>query len=482
MSISRVILLCLLGLLTACSDVVDNDQLRVDVITDNSEFSVAKFPLNGQSQYLRAATAQGLVAFDMEGRVVPALASRWMVTDDGLSYIFRLNKARWNNGTEIRAEDVAEALNAQIRAMRVQGFATPLANVERVERMTGRVLQIRLLAPTPNLLELLALPEFGIVHKSIGSGPMIARTQGRSMMLRLRVEANSQEMVLSEKRLFLSARKPATALARILEGESDLILGGTFDQIPLIAAAAPEDALIENTNVLGQFGLLVEGSGPFLSSQENREAIAMAIDRPRLLTSFEGSEWRELTSLVQENIEDRGEVSKPAWTSLNMQARKSRARSIIRDWETSNGNVRALRIAMPDGPGSRIVFAWLRADLAAIGLDAAKVGLGSEADFRLVDRLATISSAAWYLDQLSCRRSPICDFEADALVKQAAAAGTLAERKRLFGEAETLLQQKRNFIPIAHPLRWTAQRQGLLGYAPNPRGWHYLQYLGRDPT
>ena len=302
------------------------------------------------------------------------------------------------------------------------------------------------------------------------------------MMLRLRVEANSQEMVLSEKRLFLSARKPATALARILEGESDLILGGTFDQIPLIAAAAPEDALIENTNVLGQFGLLVEGSGPFLSSQENREAIAMAIDRPRLLTSFEGSEWRELTSLVQENIEDRGEVSKPAWTSLNMQARKSRARSIIRDWETSKGNVRALRIAMPDGPGSRIVFAWLRADLAAIGLDAAKVGLGSEADFRLVDRLATISSASWYLDQLSCRRAPICDFEADALVKQAAAAGTLAERKRLFGEAETLLQQKRNFIPIAHPLRWTAQRQGLLGYAPNPRGWHYLQYLGRDPT
>ncbi len=482
MTFSRFILLCLMLLLAACSDGVDNNRIRVDVVSNSGEFSVAKFPLNKQSAYLRAATAQGLVTFDPQGRVLPALASRWMVTDDGRSYIFRLNKSRWNNGAEIEAADVANALNTQINAMRKRRFSAALDNIIRVDRMTGRVLQIRLKAPMPNLLEYLALPEFGIVHKSNGSGPMIARTQAAAMMLRLRVEDNSKEMILSERRVFLFPNKAATALARIQAGDSDLIVDGTFGDIPKIAAAAPSNVTSDYSNSLGQFGLLLVEAGPFLSVPDNREAIAMAIDRPRMLTAFEGAEWRERTSLVQDNIEDRGAVARPDWTSMNMQARKAKARGIINRWKSSNGNIRSLRVAMPKSPGSRLLFAWLRADLAAIGLSAEMVAMNANADFRLIDRTADSSSAAWYLNQLSCKMTVFCSSEADALVEQARAAPTLAERKQLFGEAETLLQEKRNFIPIANPIRWTMQREGLLGYASNPRGWHYLQYLGRDPT
>ena len=41
--------------------------------------------LPAPAQMLRAATFEGLVAFDEQGQVVPALADRWIVTDDGLS-------------------------------------------------------------------------------------------------------------------------------------------------------------------------------------------------------------------------------------------------------------------------------------------------------------------------------------------------------------------------------------------------------------
>ena len=47
------------------------------------------------AQLLRSATAEGLVGFDERGRVIPALADRWIVTDDGLSYIFRLRDGTW---------------------------------------------------------------------------------------------------------------------------------------------------------------------------------------------------------------------------------------------------------------------------------------------------------------------------------------------------------------------------------------------------
>ena len=58
----------------------------------------------------------------------------------------------------------------------------------------------------------------------------------------------------------------------------------------------------------------------------------------------------------------------------------------------------------------------------------------------------------------------------------------LDRRGVVWGEGERELFATRNFIPIANPVRWSLVRDGLLGFAQNPRGWHPLQYLGRDPT
>jgi len=47
-------------------------------------------PLTPGEALIRASMAQGLVRFDERGQVVPGLAERWNVSDDGLSYIFRI--------------------------------------------------------------------------------------------------------------------------------------------------------------------------------------------------------------------------------------------------------------------------------------------------------------------------------------------------------------------------------------------------------
>ena len=48
--------------------------------------------LSQGAQELRSATAAGLVTLDSKGEIEPALADRWIVTDDGRSYIFRLRE------------------------------------------------------------------------------------------------------------------------------------------------------------------------------------------------------------------------------------------------------------------------------------------------------------------------------------------------------------------------------------------------------
>ena len=47
-------------------------------------------PLPASSAVLLQNVAQGLVRFDAAGNIVGGLAERWNVSDDGLSYIFRI--------------------------------------------------------------------------------------------------------------------------------------------------------------------------------------------------------------------------------------------------------------------------------------------------------------------------------------------------------------------------------------------------------
>jgi peptide/nickel transport system substrate-binding protein/oligopeptide transport system substrate-binding protein len=158
------------------------------------------------------------------------------------------------------------------------------------------------------------------------------------------------------------------------------------------------------------------------------------------------------------------------------------AGATIARWESANGEVRPLRIALPRGYGGRIFFARLRVDMAAIGLDVERVTADKQHDLRLIDRTADQSSPSWYLDQLSCTVTSICSLDADRLVAEARMASNIDARAQLLTQAEAELQEMRNFIPIANPLRWSVARPGLLGHFANGRGWHLLQYLGRDTT
>jgi ABC-type transport system substrate-binding protein len=469
------------GLLTACGPRIDNDRVRVDVIENQIRpMAVNQLPLGPASAYLRKATAQGLVSFDLDGRVVPALASRWITTEDGLSYIFRLEKIRWNDGREMSSDEVAASLNKRIGELKNSRFSSELSVIDRIVPMTGKVVEIRLSAPMPNLLELLAQPEMGISRKSVGSGPMVARKQSGAMQLSRRADDPPRGIDTEDSLVALAANDPATALARFASGKTDLVLGGHFEHLPYLAATDGNEA-VQYDAAAGLFGLLFLEAGPFLSDAANREAITKAIDRPRFIADFDVTAWKEMLTIAPETLTNRADIARPAWASRQIEVRKAEARSVIQSWQAANGKVRPLRIALPRGPGSRMMFARIKSDLAAIGLSVERVTYGQPADLRLVDQVADMSSPAWYLEQLSCQFTVICSAEADALVVQAQQSPDRSERMRLLGEAEVQLQELRNFVPLANPLRWTLPRDGLLGFAPNPRGVHPLQYLGRDP-
>ena len=485
-SILYYLLVIILSLgLSSCSFSIDEDHARVTVVDESkSVINPVGTKLSFASATMRAAMAKGLVGLDEEGRVVPALAARWIITDDGLSYIFRLYDGKWGDGRNITAERVARLLRERFDELDDSRLKEDLLAIDQVLSMTGSVIEIRLDSPHPNFLQLLAQPEMGLFRVGHGAGPMRLLSEDNGLMLGMFDEPVTTDDTEDKKpkddprRVWLGSEPAAIAIARYNLGEVDLILNGKFHYLPLIEQAEIDSDDIKLDPVAGLFGFLFVNADGFWSVPKNREILSMAINRPALLTSFPSvSAWKVRQKIIPEALDVEGVNARPDWSAMTMEARRDFARQHVKNWKAADGSIKPLVIKLPDAAGADILFLRIRADLRRVGLDLRKAKKNENADVLLLDEIAPYDSAQWFLTRLTCAKTPICLNDADAKITEADAAIDLQIKSRLYAEAEAALVQHYNFIPLAVPVRWSIVRPGQIGFAANPRGWHPLNTL-----
>lgn len=433
----------------------------------------------GGAQAIRGATAEGLVGFDAEGRIVPALADRWIVTDDGQSYIFRLRDGTWADGSALTGDTARTALRRALAEARGTDLAPDLAVVEEVRAMAGRVVEVRLSRPLPDFLQLLGRPELGLTHRGRGTGPMALRRDGTVAVLtpmppERRGLPAVKDWAGQIRALRLASETARGAVQRFDDDPAVLVLGGTFDHWPELAEARLPKAAIRIDPVVGLFGLALEHQDGFLAEAENREAVAMAIDREALATALRAPGWVPTTRLVPPATDgDAGPVAE-RWAQQPIAARQALAASRVTRWRARHGDV-TLRIALPRGLGSDVLFARLSVDLAAAGFKLARRREGEAADLRLLDRVALYPRADWFLAQLSCSvRAETCSPAADAAHAAARVLADPAARARGLAEAENQLLAANLFVPLGAPLRWSLAAPDTAGFAVNRAGVHAL--------
>ena len=461
-------------LLAACGG-SDRSPLGISIIDPALTSNLDAAQLAPAAQYLRAATSQGLVRLDALGNIVPALAERWIVTEDGLSYIFRLRNARWENGDTVTADHVASALRKRLSIEARSAIGADTAEVRDIRGMTGRVVEIRLLAPQPDLLRILALPELGIRRNGRGTGPLVADRQQYWTVLTERVDDNIDPQLRRPVRpLQVRVEGAARAVARFTMRETAIVLGGRFEHLPYLSAASVPDNTVRADPVIGLFGLVVVNGSGFLAKPANREAIAMTIDREDLMTPLGISEWQTMTRLVPLGLERYTPLVGERWSDLSLRLRREQARGRVVRWRQENDDTPVLRIAMPEGPGSRLLFDRLQRDLAAIGLESRQVAIDQQADLKLIDEVARYRQPAWFLDQLACSVRRLCDENGDVLLAQARRAVDPQVRASKMAEAELSMTNANIFIPLGMPVRFSLVRGNIPGFAITADGWHAL--------
>jgi oligopeptide transport system substrate-binding protein len=450
--------------------------------------------LSQGAQTVRGAIGSGLVSLDAQGEIKPALADRWIVTDDGRSYIFRLREGTWPNGAELTGESARDALRGVIGQLRGTSLGLDLAPVEEVRAMAGRVVEIRLSTAMPDFLRLLAQPELALSHGGVRAGPLIIedRDEGAQRgapgveltfrppeMRGLPQEEGWQEHVRPIRLQALGAR---AALDAFGEGGVDVVLGGTIGSWPLADPGPLSRGTLRIDPAVGLFGLQVQPNRGFLSRTENREALAMAIDRTALLAPFNIGGWEPTNRIVPAAI--AGELALERWTAIELERLRAEASNRAAIWRSTlgEGEEPRLTIALADEPGLVILFNELAGQLATVGIVLERVVPGAASDLVLIDRVARYAEPRWFLNQFNCTlRRGLCSSEADAEVRQALAAADPQERADAMARAEAMLTAANVFIPLAAPLRWSMVRGNVDGYAANPWAYHPLPEMALIP-
>ncbi|MCI0369820.1 MAG: ABC transporter substrate-binding protein [candidate division NC10 bacterium] len=250
----------------------------------------------------------GLVEFDPQMRIQPAIAERWEISPDGRTYRFRLRKGvRFQNGREVNAEDFRysflRVLDPKTKSERtwildkLEGAAEFLAgkaaDVRGILVRDRSTLELRLAAPFAPFLTLLAYPAAMVVPRETveRAGPDFSARPVGTGPFRLAEWRRDDRLVLTANPDYFRGRPHLDRIVfRIIPDELTRLQefrAGTFHHtdVPagLYQSIAADPALrrrLHSQSILGiQAVRLNVEAPPFAGNRKLRQALNHAVDK-----------------------------------------------------------------------------------------------------------------------------------------------------------------------------------------------------------
>ena len=475
-------ILWLLLALAGCDGPRSGKPVTISIIGDPAQAERLQANADEQTgRVIRGAVAQGLVAFDGSGQIEPALAERWIIINGGLNYIFRISQANWPDGSSVSSTQVVQILKRNIAARSRDGTAPILRNIAAIVPMTPTVVELRLSAPMPGLLQLLAQPEMAIVANGRGTGPYRFHSKRDGVTRLRRIPIPDEEGELPE----IAAQEPfdmrlrgeaaSSAIVRFVNGGSDLVLGGKFQDLPYVSATDPGTGRFRVDPSPGLFGLrFLNSTGP-LGDARVRTALSIAIDREKLVAAIRGESWEPAISVLPKRLDSSSAPAALEVLQRRQNERNAEAKAVL------SGEKIKLKVLLPSGPGARLLFAALARDWHNVGVEAQLVKRGTPADLVLIDEVAPVDSALWYLGRLGCQQNLPCSSEAQSTLDLAAKAANAADRGDAIAKSDAMQAAAHYYIPLALPLRWSLVDPDVTGWRNNGFAVHPLPHLRPGP-
>ena len=236
---------------------------------------------------------EGLTRFMGDGSVVPGLAESWEISEDGLTYTFKLREGvTFHDGTTMDAEDVKftlDRINAEDSANAQKALYAAISQVNVIDPQT---VEVKLSEPNGNMLSNLAWGDAVIVapetveaikQTPIGTGAFKFENwnQGDKITLTRNDDYWGEAPALASA-TFKFISDPTAAFASVMAEDVDVFTGFPApENIPQFEADPRFQVLIGSTE--GETILSINNKREPFDNVKVREAVAHAIDRQAII-------------------------------------------------------------------------------------------------------------------------------------------------------------------------------------------------------
>lgn len=464
-----------------------------------------------------------LVEFEHGGTAVqPGLAESWEISDDGLEYTFHLRPGVKFHTTEyftptrdMNADDVIFSFERQWKEDNpwyaylsgltwdyFQGMDMPkfLKSIEKVDDLT---VKMTLTEPNAPMLANLGMDFASIMSKEyadklaasgdlaslstkpIGTGPFQFVAYQADAVIRYKAFPDYWAgKVAIDDLIFAITTEPATRVQKLKAGECDIMPYPAPADIAVLKAD-PE------INVMEQEGLNIgymsyNVTVPPMDKVEVRKALSTAINKDAIIEAVYQGAGQSATNLIP-----------PTMWSYNKSVKDNpydpdAAKKMLEDAGVKDLTIDlwAMPVSRPYNPNAQRVAELIQADWAKIGVKA-NIVTYEWTEYRTRGKLKDRPGAfqiGWTGDNgdpdnffatlFSCSAigvsnySSWCDPEFEKLTQDAKKISDIAERTKLYEQAQVVFKREEPALTIAHSKVFMPMRKRVTGFTMDPLGIH----------
>ncbi len=237
-----------------------------------------------------------LVRVDRSGsKLVPGLAESWTVSDDGLTYTFKLRAATFSDGSPVTAEDAAFSL-LRIRDDKGSLWSDSFKIVDTATAADPKTLVVKLKSKSVPFLAMMALPNVsvlpkkaveadpdGFAQKPVGSGAfsVVEWRRGDRIILKKNPSYWDAGHVSLDGVEWIVIPDDNTRMLNVQTGQIDAAITVPFSRVSELKK--DPNLVVEMDPSTREDHLLINHEHGALAKKEVREALDLAIDKKAIV-------------------------------------------------------------------------------------------------------------------------------------------------------------------------------------------------------
>jgi ABC-type oligopeptide transport system substrate-binding subunit len=501
----------ILMLLAACGGQSNSDNSSVlnrAIATDPETLDAHKARSLQSADVLREI-GEGLVTYTASAELTPGVAESWAVSDDGLTYTFKLrDNAKWSNGDRVTAQHFVFSVE-RLRDPRTAAFyAAFLSDVTSIEADGEQTLVITLAQPTPYLLSLLTHPATFPMHPgsleehgerfarpgnllSNGAYVLTDWVPGSVVTLQRNVHYwDNANTAIDEVRHHVLI-DDSTQLARYRAGEIDITSSVPTENFAELRQEHGDNLRIAPYQNIYYYGFNLT-KAPFKDNPDLRQALSMTIDRELLVEKVIGRGETAAYSWVPPGVNNY-QPTLLSYAPLTQAERNKVARGLYAAAGYGSENPLRIEIRYNTNDTHRAIAIAVQAMWReALGVEATLVNeefqvLLANVQAREITQVFRGSWVGDYNDAhtfLSIMQTDnaanvpgYSNAEYDDLMQRAARQVDLEARRLYLEEAERVMLAEHPAIPIYFYVSKHLVAPRVAGWGDNVLDYHYSQHL-----